>query len=118
MADLNDPNYREIYKIYEDGKHRRYTLLFAVNGAAAAITGIIQKVGSDFKEIAFLLVAITIVLCFDISVFGQRIRLVAGDQESGPWTGIFSLYGKVALGVTGALLAVGWLAAAGVINPF
>ena len=30
-------SYTEAFKIYEDGKHRRYSLLFAVNGGVLAI---------------------------------------------------------------------------------
>ena len=30
-------SYKEAFKLYEDGKHRRYQLLFAVNGGAFAI---------------------------------------------------------------------------------
>ena len=32
--------YKDAVTIYEDGKHRRYTLLFSVNGAVAAIAKI------------------------------------------------------------------------------
>jgi hypothetical protein len=40
----------ESFKAYEDGKHRRYNLLFAVNGGAFAVA----KLFADEKAVAVL----------------------------------------------------------------
>ena len=39
--------YRDAFEIYENGKHRRYTLLFSVNGAVAAIAKLYPSTGLD-----------------------------------------------------------------------
>ena len=76
----------DAFKVYEDGKHRRYTLIFSVNTAVAAILELskgplpsIERVGIALGAMTF-----TILITYDIWIFGQRIRLEVGDDLRNP----------------------------------
>ena len=74
---------KEVIEIYESGKHRRYSLLFSVNGGALAIGKLIVS-GSKEEQLALgslrvwmVGVAIAIfssVMTYDIWQFGMRMR--------------------------------------------
>jgi hypothetical protein len=112
MTGSKDPKLYEALKLYEDGKHRRYVLLFSVNGGAFAIAKLISEkdVGAlHIGQLSVGMIIFTILMVFDISTFGIRMRApnMAGDQ-------VFNWPGWLVLGVIGLLICGGWgLAAAG-----
>ena len=104
-----EPNITEIFKAYEDGKHRRYSLLFAVNGGAFAIAKLIiapQQQTSivlgklSLYQLSFGMAVFTIVMVSDIFVFGLRMR----KKDSG----LFTWLGQLVLILIGLLISVGW----------
>ena len=125
-------NFREIYGLYENGKGRRYNLLFAVNGGALAIlkgigdaatTAIAAKttdasstIAMDLRgEAAFSFTAASIgmmlfvlIMTVDIWMFGQRIREEAlkFGIEGAPVP--FGEVGKAVLLLNAALLIGAW----------
>ena len=110
--------YKDAVKIYEDGKHRRYSLLFAVNGAVAAIAKVGNGAGADQDQaldwvpdhLLFRLgmIVFTLLMFFNIWIFGQRIREAVGDDAKGRRYGTFSIVGKIVLGGCCALIIAGW----------
>jgi hypothetical protein len=113
--------YKDAVEIYEDGKHRRYSLLFAVNGAVAAIAKVApHSAGADPVPSCFPdwlpdhwpfrlgMIAFTVLMSWDIWVFGKRIRADVGDAYGDSWSGIFSRVGKFVLLVCCALIIAGW----------
>ena len=110
-------------KMYEDGKHRRYTLLFAVNGGAFAIAKLFAdpkllcegKVppilgGLSLDWLSVGMIIFTALMTFDIYMFGHRMRksILGGQDATSIWQGPFSLPGKIVLVCIGALICVGW----------
>jgi len=98
-----------VTKIYEDGKHRRYALLFAVNGGAFAVAKLlvdpdkIPAVAGNLRleHLAVGMAAFTAVMGVDIDAFGRRMRKREAD-----------LYGRVGVSVLvsiGSLLIAGWM---------
>jgi hypothetical protein len=102
----------EVYKLYEDGKHRRYTLLFAVNGGAFAIVSFLLK--GDAKQtalplltwIGMVMALFSAVMTFDIDEFGKKLRGLGGSLD------LFGGRGRAVLWLVGLALAAAWLAAA------
>lgn len=108
--------YDNAFKLYEDGKHRRYELLFAVNGGAFAVAKLVSDAdeakflgGLSLGDVAVGLAAFTVLMIVDMMVFGQRMRIAAGDGGRRRDKGIFSLWGKAVLALIGLLIVVGWL---------
>lgn len=107
----------EIFKAYEDGKHRRYSLLFSVNGGAFAIAKILAEPTPEAKlkvmgslhvwQLSLGMLAFTILMVFDIFAFGEKMRKLQKDSEPK----IFQPAGKVVLLSIGALICLGWLVA-------
>src|SRR4030095_9556793 len=69
------------FKEYEDGKHRRYSLLFAVNGGAFAIAkvlsepkGVTVPQGLSLTNLAYGMMLFTVVMVVDIYLFGMHLR--------------------------------------------
>ena len=69
------------FKSYEDGKHRRYSLLFAVNGGAFAIAKVLAEknpgavLGNlSLHHLSVGMILFTIVLVMDIFMFGEKMR--------------------------------------------
>ena len=98
----------ESFKMYEEGKHRRYGLLFSVNGGALAIA----KLFTDEKAAAFLgnltisqlsigMIIFTIVTAMDIFMFGEKMRITY-------ISGVFGWQGKLVLILIGLLICTGW----------
>lgn len=109
----------ELFKFYEDGKHRRYTLLFAVNGGAGAIAKFsIDTKPNEFlgglsnSALAYGMVAFTLIMCFDIFKFGERMRMLAGKIEGNPLGDVFGPVGKSVLTLICLLMVAGWLTVA------
>ena len=108
---LSDLKTKEAFDIYENGKHRRYSLLFAVNGGAFAVAKLFadepakqDRVLGDLSltQLAVGMAIFTIVMIWDIYLFGHKMRAKYLKDA-------FGLQGKLVLFVLGALLFTGWL---------
>jgi hypothetical protein len=109
-------SYTEAFKIYEDGRQRRYGMLFSVNGGAIAIA----KAFSEPRPHTFLdsltiphvaagMILLTLMLWWDLWTFAQRMRLDVGDTSGSVRTGMFSLTEKTTLCAICGLMVGGWL---------
>ena len=103
-------NIKEAFELYEDGKHRRYGLLFSVNGGAFAVakimTGEPGKPGIvlgdlSLSQLSLGMVLFTAVMIWDIFEFGRKMR-------KNYLPGAFETQGKIVLLFLGALLCLGW----------
>jgi hypothetical protein len=107
--------YPDVFKFYEDGKSRRYNLLFAVNGGVLAIAEFFPNPGGAFlaeltlRQVAVGMVAFTILMGIDIWVFGVRMREAGHDTRARADRGIFSWWGRGVLAMICALLVLAWL---------
>jgi hypothetical protein len=110
----------DIFRAYEDGKHRRYNLLFAVNGGAFAVTKLFtelqlkamapppaqapeyfQILGNlHLWQLSLGMVWFNIIMILDIFTFGYNMRQLS--------KALFRWPGKLVLFVIGWLLAAGW----------
>ena len=120
-------------KAYEDGKHRRYALLFAVNGGAFTVAKLFSESTSTqrcvlgnltLSEVAWGLIFFTIVMGVDIFAFGYAMRKRAGGPNfligvwsKDNWEGIFHWIGRIVLVLICLLVVVGWLKVAGGTLP-
>ena len=110
MADeKKEPFKSEEFKAYEDGKHRRYELLFAVNGGAFAVAKLFADKACPnvlgrltLFELSWGMVLFTVAMTADIFMFGQRMR-------ENYVRGAFALPGKLVLLSMGILLCAGWI---------
>jgi len=98
----------ESFKAYEDGKHRRYTLLFAVNGGAFAVAKLFADpytanvLGSlTLRQLSGGMILFTIVMVLDIYMFGEKMRTQYLPDA-------FSWQGKTVLVLLGILICAGW----------
>ena len=96
--------------LYEDGKHRRYTLLFSVNGGAFAIAKLL--VGAEGKpatvlgqltlpELSWGMILFTGFMVADTYAFGYKMRKNFALK-------VFTTIGKVVLISIGLLICCGW----------
>ena len=77
-----------VFSDYEQGKHRRYSLLFSVNGGAFAITQLLAKfsqgdswsIGPSPAGVANVMITVLVVL--DIYTFGKKMRKLQNDQRA------------------------------------
>lgn len=104
---------KEAFDLYENGKHRRYTLLFAVNGGAFAVAKLLAadpgKQGPvlgnlTLFELSMGMALFTVVMVVDIFAFGEKMRKTFLPSA-------FGLQGKSVLVLLGALQCLGWLLA-------
>jgi hypothetical protein len=128
-----EPDIPDIFGAYEEGKHRRYNLLFAVNGGAFAVAQLFFETGDStdlHREVlvrtvlgnltvsntSFLgdlqlwqlslgMALFTIVMILDIFMFGERMRKES-EREKGPE--LFGRQGKLVLISIGLLIVAGW----------
>jgi len=110
-----------IFSEYEDGKHRRYSLLFSVNGGAFAIAKFLTKCPPDGKMLGHLslsqlswgLCLFTIVMTYDIYAFGDKMRGIQEPKRKRDpaLPEVFALTGKCVLLFIGALICLGWFLA-------
>lgn len=102
----------ELFKAYEEGKNRRYQLLFAVNGGAFALaklvavpqeqTGRVLVLGNlTLCHLSVGMVLFTALMTVDIFLFGQNMRARV--------PGVFGWQGKAVLTGIGLLIAAGWI---------
>ena len=118
-----DPNAKAIYDLYENGKGRRYGLLFGVNGGAYALVGLL--IGKDarldaltwspltvwaFVLIPIAMIVYTWLMYQDILAFGMKMRRYAQELERDP--DIFGPAGVAHLRYVCLLFAVAWAMAA------
>jgi hypothetical protein len=108
--------FKDAKDLYENGKHRRYNLLFSVNGGAFAIAKLIIGVPAQpgfvlgkltLTELSIGMVAFTAVMTCDIYAFGEKMRRTFLEND-------FGAQGKAVLLLLALLLCAGWLLAAGV----
>jgi hypothetical protein len=102
---------KDAFDLYENGKHRRYSLLFSVNGGAFAIAKLFmgQPEKADhvlgaltLRQLSFGMAVFTAIMVWDIWAFGIKMR-------RSYLKGAFGREGKVVLLSLGALLCLGWL---------
>ena len=104
-------SHKEALELYENGKHRRYNLLFAVNGGAFTIANLF--VGKSCKpsiflgsltlqQLAYGMAIFTFFMGLDIFFFGNNMRKTYLPKS-------FQWQGKAVLFVIGALQLTGWL---------
>ena len=107
---------KEALDYYENGKHRRYTMLFAINGGAFAVAKLL--VGESTKtaivlgsltiqQLAIGMMLCTCIVVWDIFAFGERVRTMYLERA-------FQRQSKFVLLLLGGLLFTGWLLVAGV----
>jgi hypothetical protein len=124
-----EPKIPDIFRAYEEGKHRRYNLLFAVNGGAFAVVQWffgtadlkLRKVDlvhtflgnltvsntsflGDLKlwQLSLGMALFTTVMVVDVFLFGQKM------SKEMPELGLFGRPGKLVLILIGALICAGW----------
>ena len=114
--------YNAIFKFYEDGKARRYNILFAVNTAVFGILKVMPDsklgvlAGHDLALFAYGMAVFTLVMGFDLWMFGTKMRK-AGDPGAPLRDGLFAIPGRLVLVMLCGLMAVGWLAVATAATP-
>ena len=110
----------EYFKEYEDGKHRRYTLLFSVNGGAFLLGKVLVEHNSkavlgslSLAELAVGMVLFTVIMVVDIFYFGRNMRSTLPcdpkDDPNPTTTELFGVQGQIVLVLLGTLLAAGWV---------
>jgi hypothetical protein len=107
---INKLSLKEAFDLYENGKHRRYSLLFSVNGGAFAIAKLLT--GTDkpgvvlghftLTELAVGMAIFTAIMIFDIYTFGENMRANYLNTA-------FRLPGKAVLLMLGVMQCVGWI---------
>lgn len=107
-----------LFKAYEDGKHRRYNLLFAVNGGAFAVARVLGEKGSalagnlTMSDLAIGMILFTLLMGLDIFMFGLKMRAQWEASQPGatdsPLKGLFALPGRIVLVALCILIGVGW----------
>jgi hypothetical protein len=97
-------------RTYIDGKMRRYSLLFSVNGGAFAIAKLMADENSarlmgrlTVPHLAFGAIVFTIIMVIDIWFFARMMKLQFLGELA------FSKVGKTILLLLGTLLIVSWL---------
>ena len=102
------PTIAESFRIYEDGKHRRYGLLFSVNGGAFAVAKLFGDAntakllgGLTLSQLAIGMILFTILMTADIYMFGKKIR----DNYL---PDAFTVQGRAVLLLIGFLICAGW----------
>ena len=120
-----NPDYWQIFPLYENGKSRRYGHLFAVNAGAYALVGFLAGrydgpglAGLLFGLWAFLLIPMLMlvfswVMCDDIDSFGRGMRQQAGyPRDTRLEEGIYRDEGRRLLRYVRWIFATGWSTAA------
>jgi len=99
----------ESFKTYEDGKHRRYQLLFTVNGGAFAVAKLFgEKEASrilgnlTLHQLSIGMVLFTVVMIVDIFMFGEKMHKTYLPDA-------FGWQGKTVLTLIGLIICAGWI---------
>jgi hypothetical protein len=106
----NDPDKLDGMRTYIDGKMRRYSLLFSVNGGAFAIAKLLADDNTaklmgrlTVQHLAFGAIVFTIVMVVDIWLFARMMKQQFLEDLA------FNKPGKTILLLLGALLIVSWV---------
>jgi hypothetical protein len=99
---------KDALELYEKGKDRRYTLLFAVNGGAFAVAKLIKEGGCNIGGLSHPVLSIgmvlfTVAMVWDIYAFGEK------RSESPKSPDVFGKVGRRVLLLIGLLICLGWL---------
>ncbi len=98
---------KDALELYENGKHRRYTLLFSVNAGAFAVAKLIKEGdgigGLSHPALSIGMVLFTVVMVWDIFKFGERSRKEPNSTD------VFGEAGRRVLLLIGVLICLGWL---------
>src|SRR5262249_30897364 len=85
MSDVGEPKeasaftvYKDAFSGYENGKERRYQLLFAVNGGVLAIANI-SPINWQNLFLACLMIYFTVIMTDDIREFGKKFHALYPD---------------------------------------
>jgi hypothetical protein len=110
-------SFREAFELYENGKHRRYELLFAVNGGAFAVAKVIGPNRPDLgklhlPQLALVMILFTLVMVYDIYKFGDKWHKLGLKISPSQIHQIFGPPGRAVLFAIGSLLCAGWALAA------
>jgi hypothetical protein len=110
-------SFREAFELYENGKHRRYELMFAVNGGAFAVASLIGPNRPDLgklhlPQLAVGMILFTLVMVCDIYTFGDKWHKLGRNISNSEVHQIFGPPGRAVLFAIGSLLCVGWALAA------
>lgn len=107
---------KDVFELYEQGKHRRYGLLFSVNGGAFAIgrllvgdpeNGEIVLGGLTIQLLAGAMIFFSLVMCVDIYQFGVKMKGL--DKRLGhPNNQLFAVPGQVVLALLALFLMAAW----------
>ncbi len=82
-----------VFSAYEEGEHRRYSLLFSVNGGAFAIVQFLDKsapnhtwtIGHlDLQHLAWGMFLFTVFMIFDIYAFGKKMDELQKEKHAQP----------------------------------
>jgi hypothetical protein len=108
--------YKETYGLYEDGKHRRYGLLFSVNGGGFTVGSLFAKAENapllgnlTVSQLAIGMAIFTVAMYADILTFGMRFRHIGHDDGKGWYKGIFSKVGGLVLTIICGVIVAGWM---------
>jgi len=109
----------DLVKLYEDGKHRRYELLFAVNGGAFAVAKLMLDNSNPnlvlgkltLTELSFGMAVFTAIMVYDIYSFGRRMREQLQELLHKKDVPMFGREGKAVLVAIGLLIFFGWIRA-------
>jgi hypothetical protein len=109
----------DLVKLYEDGKHRRYEMLFLVNGGAFAIAKLMLDKSNPSHVLGKLtltrlsigMAVFTAIMVYDICSFGRKMRKQMQELLKREDVDMFSREGKAVLGAIGALIIAGWICA-------
>jgi hypothetical protein len=102
---------KDAFELYENGKHRRYGLLFSVNGGAFAVAKLLTGRAGEadvvlgaltLNELSAGMALFTVVMSADIFAFGRKMR---GRYLPGA----FDWQGKSVLVLLTLLILAGWL---------
>lgn len=112
----------QCFDAYEHGKHRRYKLLFAVNGGAFAVAKLLSDPeacevlgGLSLWQLSVGMILFTILMVMDIFFFGQNMRSTLprdAAEPNGMTVEVFGAAGKAVLILIGILICAGWFLAA------
>lgn len=98
----------EGFRAYEDGKHRRYQLLFTLNGGAFAVAKLLAGKDASYvlgsltlRQLAIGMILFTFVMSTDIFLFGRKMRETYLPDA-------FAWPGKLVLILIGTIICVGW----------
>ena len=116
----------ETFKAHEDGKSRRHSLLFTVNGGAFAVAKLFPAgnpcvlLGKlTLFELSLAMMVFTVLLTLDIFLFGWHMRSTVSNEAMGPsgdTLPIFGTPGQVILVLISLFICLGWFLV-GVAKP-